>query len=272
MNNLHPERDQEAPEPPAEASGEDARAAQLSDWCLPLVALQFLTRLPVRLGHMPTPQQFGRATLYYPLVGLLIGSVLFAMGELLSGVHLLLQAALILLVWVAFTGALHLDGLADTADAWIGGLGDRDRTLAIMKDPRCGPAAVVALVLLLLLKFAAITAILGNHQHWGLLLAPWLGRCALPLLFYTTDYARKGGLGQALADHLPRGAMPWMLAANAALMVLVGLTGMLALAVALVMFVWLRSRFIARLGGTTGDTAGAMLEMIECAVLVALAL
>jgi len=272
MNNPHPERDQEAPEQPAEESSEDARAPQLSDWCLPLVALQFLTRLPVPLKHMPTPQQFGRATLYYPLVGLLIGAVLFAMGELLSGVHLLLQAALILLVWVAFSGALHLDGLADTADAWIGGLGDRERTLAIMKDPRCGPAAVVALVLLLLLKFAAITAILGNQQHWGLLLAPWLGRCALPLLFFTTDYARKGGLGQALADHLPRGAMPWMLAANAALMVLVGLTGMLALVVALVMFVWLRSRFIARLGGTTGDTAGAMLEMIECAVLVALAL
>ncbi len=73
MNNLHPERDQEAPEPPAEASGEDARAAQLSDWCLPLVALQFLTRLPVRLAAMPTPEQFGRAALYYPLVGVLIG-------------------------------------------------------------------------------------------------------------------------------------------------------------------------------------------------------
>jgi len=271
MNNPHSEREPEAAEPAGEAA-DGMRTAQLSDWYLPLVALQFLTRLPVRLGHMPTPEQFGRATLYYPLVGLLIGAVLFAMGELLSGVHLLLQAALILLVWVAFTGALHLDGLADTADAWIGGLGDRERTLAIMKDPRCGPAAVVALVLLLLLKFAAITAILGNHQHWGLLLAPWLGRCALPLLFFTTDYARQGGLGQALADHLPRGAMPWMLAANAALIVLVGLTGLLALVVALVVFVWLRSRFIARLGGTTGDTAGAMLEMIECAVLVALAL
>lgn len=262
MNDPHPQREQE-PAGPAEP---------LSDWLLPLVAVQFLTRLPVRLRHMPTPEQFGRATLYYPLVGLLIGAVLFALGELLSGVHLLLQAALILLVWVALTGALHLDGLADTADAWIGGLGDRERTLAIMKDPRCGPAAVVALVLLLLLKFAAISALLGNHPHWGLLLAPWLGRCALPLLFFTTDYARKGGLGQALADHLPRGALPWMLAANAALMVLAGLAGLLALVVALVLFVWLRSRFIARLGGTTGDTAGAMLEMIECAVLVALAL
>lgn len=262
-------------EDPDEPTGEPetaAPAAQLSDWCLPLVALQFLTRFPVPLTHMPTPRQFGRATLFYPLVGLLIGLLLLGLGELFGGVHLLLQAALLLAVWVAISGALHLDGLADTADAWIGGLGDRERTLAIMKDPRCGPVAVVTLVVVLLLKFAAITAILGNHHHWALLLAPWLARCALPLLFFTTDYARKGGLGQALADHLPRGSMPWMLAGNAALMVLVGLSGMLALAVALVLFVWLRSRFIARLGGTTGDTAGAMVELIECAVLVALAL
>lgn len=265
-----PEReDSDAPEHEPTAS---TPAGQLSDWCLPLVALQFLTRLPVRLAHMPTPRQFGQATLFYPLVGLLIGLMLLGLGELLGGVHLLLHAAVLLAVWVAISGALHLDGLADTADAWIGGLGDRERTLAIMKDPRCGPAAVVTLVVVLLLKFAAITAILGNHQHWALLLAPWLARCALPLLFFTTDYARNGGLGQALADHLPRGAMPWMLAGNAALMVVVGLSGMLALAVALVLFVWLRSRFIARLGGTTGDTAGAMVELIECAVLVALAL
>lgn len=270
MSGHQPRR--EEPEEPVREAEQRVPVEPLSDWCLPLVALQFLTRLPVPLTHMPTPVQFGRATLFYPLVGLLIGAVLLGLGELLGGVHLLLQGALLLAVWVAISGALHLDGLADTADAWIGGLGDRERTLAIMKDPRCGPAAVVTLVVVLLLKFAAITAILGSHQHWALLLAPWLARCALPLLFFTTDYARRGGLGQALADHLPRGSMPWVLAGNAALMVLLGLSGMLALAVALVAFVWLRSRFIARLGGTTGDTAGAMVELIECAVLVALAL
>nr|WP_294977019.1 adenosylcobinamide-GDP ribazoletransferase [uncultured Pseudomonas sp.] len=264
-----PERDEPVPTPGDLPTSPPA--GPLSDWCLPLVALQFLTRLPVRFTQMPTPEQFGRATLFYPLVGLLIGGLLMGVGELLVNVHLLLQAALLLALWVLISGALHLDGLADTADAWVGGLGDRERTLAIMKDPRCGPAAVVTLVVVLLLKFAALAAVLGNHQYWALLLAPWLGRCALPLLFFSTEYARRGGLGQALADHLPRRATPWMLAGNAALMVVMGLPGMLAVAVALVVFVWLRRRFIARLGGTTGDTAGAMVELIECAVLVALA-
>lgn len=264
-----PER--EEPVPPSGDAQAALPAGQPSDWCLPLVALQFLTRLPVHFKQMPTSEQFGRATLFYPLVGLLIGGLLMGVGELLVNVHLLLQAALLLALWVLISGGLHLDGLADTADAWVGGLGDRERTLAIMKDPRCGPVAVVTLVVVLLLKFAAITAVLGNHQYWALLLAPWLGRCALPLLFFNTGYARPGGLGQALADHLPRRAMPWMLVGNAALMMLAGLPGMLAVSVTLVVFVWLRRRFIARLGGTTGDTAGAMVELVECAVLVALA-
>ncbi|MCO2182521.1 adenosylcobinamide-GDP ribazoletransferase, partial [Pseudomonas aeruginosa] len=121
-----------------------------------LVALQFLTRLPVRLSAMPTPEQFGRAVLCYPLVGVLIGVVLYAAARSLDGTPLLLQAALLLSLWVALSGALHLDGLADMADAWVGGLGDRERTLAIMKDPRSGPVAVVVLVLVLLLKFSAL--------------------------------------------------------------------------------------------------------------------
>ncbi|MCY1288314.1 Adenosylcobinamide-GDP ribazoletransferase [compost metagenome] len=238
---------------------------------LPLIALQFLSRLPVRLTQMPTPEQFGRATLFYPLIGLLLGALLFGVGELLYGAHLLLHAALLLALWVGFSGALHLDGLADTADAWVGGLGDRERTLAIMKDPSCGPAAVVTLLLVLLLKFAAIVSLLGSHNLWPLLLAPWLARSALPLLFHTTPYARPGGLGQALADHLPRRALPWVLAANVALMTLAGLSGLLAIVVALVVFVWLRGQLMRRLGGTTGDTAGALVELTECAVLVVLA-
>ncbi|SDH38293.1 adenosylcobinamide-GDP ribazoletransferase [Pseudomonas panipatensis] len=244
----------------------------MSNLQLPLIALQFLTRLPVRLHRVPTPEQFGRAILFYPLVGLLMGAALCALGVLLSDTHPLLQAALLLTFWVGFSGALHLDGLADTADAWVGGLGDRERTLAIMKDPRSGPIAVVALVLILLLKFAALVALLSSENLWPLLLAPWLARVALPLLFYSTPYARPGGLGQALADHLPRRALPWVLAANAALMPLTGLSGALALVVALVVFIWWRSCLMTRLDGTTGDTAGALVELTECAVLVALAI
>ena len=237
-----------------------------------LIALQFLTCLPIRLASMPTAEQLGRSLLWYPLVGFLLGLLLCGLSNLLAGSPSLLHAALLLTAWVVLSGGLHLDGLADSADAWLGGLGDRERTLLIMKDPRSGPIAVVTLVLLLLLKFAALVALLEQGQWTALLLAPWLARGLLPLLFLTTAYVRAGGLGQALAEHLPRQTLPWLLAAHGLAIALFGPAGWLALVLALVMFAWLRRLMIARLGGTTGDTAGALVELVECVVLVGLAL
>ncbi|MFC5697613.1 adenosylcobinamide-GDP ribazoletransferase [Pseudomonas sp. GCM10022186] len=233
-----------------------------------LIALQFLTRLPVRLPGMPEPRQIGRSLLWYPLVGLLIGLFLLGVAHLLDGRPALLQAALLLAFWVGLSGGLHLDGLADTADAWVGGYGDRERTLEIMKDPRSGPIAVVVLVLVLLLKFAALVALLDAGQALPLLLAPWLARGLLPLLFLTTPYVRPGGLGQALAEHLPRRELPVWLAGQGVVMLVLGWAAWIALAMALAAFAWLRGRFVQRLGGTTGDTAGAMVELVEVVVLV----
>ncbi|MEK8080521.1 adenosylcobinamide-GDP ribazoletransferase [Pseudomonas sp. XK-1] len=235
------------------------------------IALQFLTRLPVTLAGMPTPEQVGRSLLFYPLVGLVIGLLLLAAQQLLGDSAVLLQAALLLTLWVGISGGLHLDGLADSADAWVGGFGDKERTLAIMKDPRSGPIAVVMLVLLLLLKFAALVALLENDSGLLLVVVPWLARCLPPLLFITTPYVRAGGLGQALAEHLPRRQLPWVLAANVGLILLFGWPGLLAVLVAGTVFFYLRVLMLKRLGGTTGDTAGALLEIAECAVLVALA-
>lgn len=237
-----------------------------------LIALQFLTRLPVRLPGMPAPEQVGRSLLWYPLVGLLLGALLLAAQALLSQQPAVLQAALLLTLWVALSGGLHLDGLADTADAWVGGYGDRERTLAIMKDPRSGPIAVVMLVLLLLLKFAALLVLLQAGQTLALLLAPWLGRSALPLLLRSTAYVRPGGLGAQLAEHLPRRELPRVLGLHLALLALTGLSGLWALLAATLVFVLWRRALLARLQGTTGDTAGALVELTEVAVLLVLAL
>ncbi|MVV48128.1 adenosylcobinamide-GDP ribazoletransferase [Pseudomonas sp. PB120] len=237
------------------------------------IALQFLSSLPVRLPGMPTPQELGRSLLFYPLVGLLFGAILWALNWLLLGTPLLLHAALLLTVWVLLSGALHLDGLADSADAWLGGFGDRERTLTIMKDPRSGPIAVVTLGLVLLLKFTALLALIEQHNAAALIIVPLIGRGALLGLFLTTPYVRAGGLGQALADHLPRSTGKQVLAVSALACVLVaGLGGVFALALAALVFVWLRQVMLRRLGGSTGDTAGALLELLEMVVLVGLAL
>ncbi|MEN2505483.1 adenosylcobinamide-GDP ribazoletransferase [Stutzerimonas stutzeri] len=237
-----------------------------------LIALQFLTSLPVRLDRMPEPQAVGRSLLYYPLVGLLLGAMLWLVGAVFENASAPLLAALLLTGWVALTGGLHLDGLADSADAWLGGFGDRERTLTIMKDPRSGPLAVVVLVLLLLLKFVALWTLLATDQRLALLLAPLLGRSALLGLFLTTPYVRPGGLGQVLAEQMPRDTSRIALGGVVLACLALGSSGWLALA-ATVGVGWLSRRAMCRrIGGTTGDTAGALLELVECAVLVVLAL
>jgi len=234
------------------------------------IALQFLSSLPVRLPGMPSPEASGRSLLFYPAVGLLFGVLLWAASALLAGTPVLLHAALLLALWVVLSGGLHLDGLADSADAWLGGFGNRERTLLIMKDPRSGPMAVVTLMLVLLLKFCALLALLEQGQQAALMLAPILARAAMLGLFMTTPYVRAGGLGQALADHLPRRAGAWLLAGVA--LVSLAFCGVWISLLVLAGFVALRRQMIKRLGGTTGDTAGAMLELLELLLLLGAAL
>lgn len=233
------------------------------------IALQFLSSLPVSLPGMPEPSELGRSLLFYPLVGLLFGLLLWLASLLLQGTPAPLHAALLLTVWVLLSGALHLDGLADSADAWLGGFGDRERTLQIMKDPRSGPIAVVTLVLVLLLKFCALWVLVEQGIGAQLLLAPLIGRAAMLGLFLCTPYVRPGGLGQALAEHLPRRAAGWVLLGTALFCLVLG-GGVVVLALAV--FAWLRHLMCRRLGGTTGDTAGALLELLELAVILGLAL
>lgn len=242
----------------------------MSHWRALLIALQFLTRLPVRLACEPQPRDLGRSLLYYPVVGLILGLLLVALAGAMAGIPGRVGAALLLVFWVLATGALHLDGLADSADAWVGGLGDRDRTLAIMKDPCCGPAAVVAIVAVLLVKFSALESLALQGDWVALVLAPLLGRTALPALFLTTSCTRPGGLAAALAEHLPRrAAAAVVLAVIAGVAAVAGIHGLWLVAIACAMFAGLRALMVRRLGGTTGDTAGAMVEIIEVAVLAA---
>jgi adenosylcobinamide-GDP ribazoletransferase len=240
-----------------------------------LVALGFLTRLPIPAGGHGNARALASSVAWYPLVGLLLGALLCALDWLLQGAPTLVGAAVLLTVWVVLTGALHLDGLADSADAWIGGLGDRERTLSIMKDPRSGPAGVVSVMLVLLLKFAAIASLppVGtlSMMNWALLLAPLLARAGLTALFLWMPYARREGLGTPLLA-APRAACLFALMATLAICLGCGWRGLTAAGIAVL--VWLAWCYACmdRLQGFTGDTAGALTEMTEAAIVVALAI
>lgn len=229
------------------------------------LALQFLTRLPVPWRFSVCDADWGRSVLYYPLVGLVLGGLLLAAAVVLQAAPYQIQAAIILTVWVLLTGGLHLDGLADCADAWAGGLGDKQRSLAIMKDPAAGPSAVVLLVLVLLLKWTAIVQLLKAGQLTILLLTPVLGRLAILAMMLSTPYIRVEGLGEKMQQHLP--VQVAIVVLSGGLLVLAWLLNITAVIVAAAVFFIIRWLAVKRLEGTTGDVYGATVELVEVSVL-----
>jgi len=236
------------------------------------IALGLLTRIPVpkmfHIKEQDSEKLYGWSVLFYPLVGLLIGGLLVLVSWSLSVLSLpsngLIEAGIILLIWVLITGALHLDGLADSADAWLGGYGDQQRTLEIMKDPYSGPAGVVALVLVLLLKFSALIMI-----DWAvLLLAPVIARTAVMLLLATTPYARVGGMGDTAVKYIQKPAVWFVFLLIINLSVFLLQENSWGLLVLFVIGLLLSQLMIKRISGTTGDTAGAMLEVMEVSTLL----
>ena len=233
-----------------------------------LVALQFLTRIPVKFKEIPTEKQTANSLIYYPLVGFFIGVILYLVNLSLGSVDEILRGAIVLTVWIIITGALHLDGLADSADALVGGFGDKEKTLAIMKDPYCGPVGVTTLVVILLLKFALITS-LTSESVILLILAPLLARASIIWSFLTIPYMRQQGLGSAMANHFSYKAGVITLCVVAFFAFLI--TGWLAVLIIfgmMVAYLGLRKVLLSRIDGMTGDTLGAQLEIAEILVLL----
>ena len=233
-------------------------------------ALQFLTLAPPLLRRALLPEELGRAIAYYPLVGLLIGGALAALHWALS--HVLptaLVSALVLAAWVWASGALHLDGFLDSCDGLFGGFTADDR-LRIMRDERVGVFAVVGGVLLLLVKYAALSAV--PHPLVALVLAPVLGRWVIAGAIVAFPYARAKGLGRDIKDHADWPHWLFATAIAAAVAAIWGGTPGLLAAAAAALVLLLGGRFVlARIPGMTGDTYGALCEATETLVLIVLA-
>ena len=237
------------------------------------IALQLLTRFPVRQVEHDYPSAQQESMLWYPAVGLIIGFLLYVIAQLSAFLPTSLQATLVLIGWVAITGGLHLDGLADSADGWVGGHGNPVRTLEIMADSHIGVIAVVVLVLLLLLKFTALQALLSGDEWLILIWAPVIARCAALLLFRYTEYVREAGIAEALLTTLPTQPIAPLVALLAALLVItMGASGVWLLLGAALVFLLLRQWMVKQLGGCTGDGAGALIELTEATVLLAVLL
>jgi adenosylcobinamide-GDP ribazoletransferase len=233
-------------------------------------AFLLLTRLPVPGRVEP---RGARAAWAWPLAGAAVGLLAAAAAALALGLGLTpaIAAGLALATQALATGALHEDGLADSADGLWGG-GTRERRLEIMRDSRIGSYGALALVLSVLIRWSALSALLAQGAAWGPLIAIGaLSRWPLAAMLWALPPAREGGLSRLVGR--PGGATV-AIAGLAALIVALLSVGArapsAALAVLAVTLLW--TLFVrSRLGGQTGDTCGASQQIGEMAALLALA-
>lgn len=224
-----------------------------------LSAFTFLTILPLRLTPGEKP---GRAFGYFPLVGLVIGAMLWAFSQIMFDSPL--QALLLLFIWIVMTGGLHLDGFADSCDGLLATV-NPERRLAIMKDPQVGTWGAVGLILLLLSKFV----MLQDVQPLELIAVVVAARLAMVMAAVSFGYARTEGLGGYFRNGLGVGQLLTAVVISALIMAQLAYTHQsINLLLAFVppiastyIFGYWASRRLG--GGLTGDVYGAICEITE---------
>ena len=230
-----------------------------------LLAAQFLTTFPLPNLSYVSEAEIRLSSMFFPLVGVVLGIILWAMEFLLRLVFPnLVSTSIALTLYTLLTGALHLDGLMDTADA-LGSRKPRERALEIMKDSRVGAMGVVAAVMVYSGKLAALNA-LPVSAVGVIVIPPVLSRFTMVLAMRLSPSARgKEGLAGLFAQRIPRSAL-WTAA-------MVSIIFSLAWSpVWLGVVMWVGSVLVAilttiffsrRFGGMTGDTYGALNEIME---------
>lgn len=231
------------------------------------IALQFLTVIPSPFHRRPEPRQLAASLSYFPVIGIIVGAVLFLVNWGLAALFSpTVSAALTLAVWVLLSGALHLDGLIDSCDGLAGGT--PVRRLEIMADSRVGAYGIVGVCIVLLVKYAALASLPEAWRLEALLLVPMLGVWAIVFALFAFPYARKDGLGR----HFKEGANSYRfaLATLLTLAVAIGLArwqGVILMAITGLIALGMGYFFKVRLRGLTGDVYGAIKEVSEAIIL-----
>lgn len=235
-------------------------------------ALRFLTILPVPGDGAADGIVLENSLVYFPIVGLLLG-LLAALAA--AGLQFLLPplpgAVVLVGLLVLFSGGLHMDGLADTADGFFSSR-PRARILEIMRDSAIGSMGTLAIVLVLCLKIAALASLPAPRVWQAVFLMPLAGRSALVLMTVFFPYARsEGGLASPFfkGGKAVPAAVALLLFTVCAIMVAGGALGGLSLLAAVAVCLLFGLFCMRKIGGITGDTLGCTCELAEAAVVLA---
>lgn len=231
-------------------------------------ALGLMTRLPVEAGP-----RGAKAAWAWPFAGALVALIagLIGWALLALGFGAGVVAATVLALMALLTGAMHEDGLADTADGLFGGW-TVARRLEIMKDSRIGTYGVLALLLVTLARWSALSVLLATgHVLAPLMAAAMISRAALPVAMIALPFARTDGLSKGTGMPPRAAAGLGLILTLIAALLLTGWTAIPAALVAAALVLLVGFLALAKIGGQTGDILGAMQQLAEVAVLATLA-
>ncbi len=238
-----------------------------------LAALQFMSIIPIRKNF--EEDNIGKSLIFFPIVGLIIGGI---SAGVLYLFHLVCEDPIILSFFAVsllgiFSGGLHLDGVSDSADGLMSAR-TPERMLEIMRDSRIGAMGVLALLFVLGLKFVSFRAMPFDTLLRSLIVIPVLSRSFISFSFSLFPYARSQGMASLFIKY--NGVLTLLCAATISVLALVlafGIHSYLVLITAAIVFVAFQLFLIKKIGGITGDTTGATVELVEafCFLTIAVA-
>lgn len=235
-----------------------------------LLSIQFLTIINIKDNITIYEDRLGKAVIFFPVVGVLIGLILIIISRSLSlWLPIALTDAFILIALLIITGGLHIDGFADTIDGFAGGK-DKEDILRIMKDSRIGTFGVAGLIMLLMTKYLAIQSLPIDSKYLILTVMPAFGRWSVLPMGFLFKYARtEGGTGKAFAEHIK--LKEFIIGTVLSLIIvisLLGVKGFLMITVVFIVTLLIGRYSEGKINGITGDVFGATIEINELIILI----
>ena len=239
-----------------------------------ILLIQFMTRIPIPIKVEYSEKQLGKGIKYFPLVGYLIGIIIFITGIVLNKYidNKYIISLLLILIELKLVGLIHIDGLADSFDGLFS-YRDKDKILEIMKDSRVGTNGVVVLIFYYLAKLILIAEIISRGDIRCLIIYPIIARMSTSVNAGFGVYARDNGMSTGIIGMNQVKDSIFSVILTLLLIILVyynsGILKGLVMFVAGILFIfYFRHVVYKKIGGITGDTMGASLEMTGLVVLL----